>query len=94
MIQENQYSAEDGPGFSTFLREAGDNRNEFQEFDAIAKVPYNPIYKHHSLSTTLQLSKDHNKFQSVLAHRLEHTKSILHWWNSGNVKSALNHISL
>ena len=38
--------------------------------------------------------KDHTKFKGVMATRINHLKPVIHWWNSGNIKSAMNAISM
>ena len=40
-----------------------------------------------------EVMKDHTKFKRFMVQRLNYLKPILHWWNSGNIRSALNAIN-
>jgi len=38
--------------------------------------------------------KDHTKFKGIMNQRINHLKPVSHWWNTGNVKSAINAINM
>jgi len=39
------------------------------------------------------IAKDHSKFRAFMKQRLDHLELVLHYWNSGNIRSALNAIN-
>jgi len=40
------------------------------------------------------IAKDHSKFKAFMKQRLDHLELVLHYWNSGNIRSALNAINI
>jgi len=44
--------------------------------------------------TISDIAKDHSKFKAFMKQRLDHLELILHYWNSGNIRSALNAINI
>jgi katanin p80 WD40 repeat-containing subunit B1 len=40
------------------------------------------------------ITKDHAKFKAFMKQRLDHLELVLHYWNSGNIRSALNAINI
>lgn len=42
----------------------------------------------------LKIAKDHSKFKAFMKQRLDHLELVLHHWNSGNIRSALNAINM
>jgi len=40
------------------------------------------------------LMKDHSKFKGLMTNRINALKPVLHWWSTGNIKPALNAITM
>jgi len=63
---------------STFIKGIGSENND-------KNVQYDAIS---------DIAKDHSKFRAFMKQRLDHLELVLHYWNSGNIRSALNAINI